>query len=149
LGETAEQVKQALREEEEKRNTIEKKVADLRAGLSEKAETDRQQVISKLEELQALCVGSSAEAIGRAIEAVARIVDTPVLTREASEIMLRSLEEWLEQASGDLTTFMQSIKTTLDTFISKYSDELDAQIKTRKKEEEVLQQLSVYLSRYV
>jgi len=143
------EIEEAIKAEEQRREVIKKRVEELRAGISEKAEEDRQHLVDKLEELQTMFSGPPAEAIGRAIEAVAKIVDTPVLTREASEILLSSLEAWLAQASTDLSTFMLSIKDTLDAFIAKYSVELDAQIKARRKEEEVLDQLSRYLSRYI
>lgn len=148
MAASPEEIEEEMQKQEEARKAIDKKVTDLRSGLSEKAEADRQQLVTKLEELRSLCTGPPAEALGRAIEALAHIVDTPILTRKASEIMLHSLEAWLEQSSADLQTFMQDIKGTIDAFVGKYTDELDAQIRARKKEEEVLNQLSVYLSRY-
>jgi len=138
-------VEQQLAFEEQKREKLTKTIEALRQGSSLQAEEDRVKLVEKLEQLRDLTSGRNFEALSAAIMAMGKIVDSPVLTCEASRIIVEGFNKFLEDSASEL----QQIRAVIDTFISKYSVELDAQITTRRKEEEVLSQLAAYLSRYI
>jgi len=90
------------------------------------------------------------------VEKIAKISKSTLLETEQTQAYLvngmRALEKektFPADATRDIYRIMQNINASIGAFIGKYSDLLDVLAATRKKEEEILAQLTSYLSRYV